>query len=772
MIAAPPAHSSEAKQLAVLLCHYDGIPKAEIGEQFAITRRWINKIIAKTNLQYVQEAVEMYKEAKKHYSEKVLQHTLFVDESVHTDLTPQDELVAPVISVFRDKTIHARFASQLRAKNDKIHSLKLRIASLEKHNSRLKELVSEMQSLPARIAPERSPEEESDILDEMLHLRQYDKYARRYSEKMLRFSYVLMTLSPRAYKFARKLLVLPSRSTIYSKFSGLTKEIKQCLTDLDKSYKLIEYFIDAQLIKCDRLTCCLGIDAFAFRLFLRQIASISEIREMLSKEQLERLGPLLEDRELMRRIQEVDDSDDDFEVELDEHDGRELTAERISQLFETYNSCFLYCLLPLNGEFPCFPLHLAPATNGMSKQYNIEVVNRLTQICRCYNIDVVYMAVDGDPGWSDKFLDMIDVVESKTRNGPVYDWALDVYKQSYEMGVHSTISDLLHVVKRARSRYIDHKISILSACDEATTNYEKVCEVLGINMALCDRSPLGRMRDFYPIELFTMRNVMCLLEAELFPDALYFTAFTLLLLAIRVPFWNMDLRLRMLNVAFLLMQEMVAELDRVKTLEGEDSPKITQRACASSDMVTFGERSMLNRILCTIISYCSAFQLSPKMLRTDALGTHIVEQFIGNGRHGGDSRWETILATFCQSTMRTVFLGMDNIRLTIPGRLKTAGFTNCIDGDLCIDGFDDGLIAKVLIHSLTPEGRVASDFAPNLEHVKWLFTQIDEAVRSRKSEIGQIWAPSPVTNSGIMARLCKGCLKHCTILDQGSTSGE
>ena len=769
MIAPCPHPSPEAKKLAVLLCHYDGIPKVEIAEHFVISPRWINKIIAKPELKYVKDAVALFKGAREKYREKIVRHTLLIDDSVHIDLTPRDEIAAPAVSALKDKTTNARFASQLKAKTQKIESLKLQIANLRKQNLRLRETLNEIQVSQGIAVPEVVTD---GILAEMVSLQGMNKYARRYSEKMLRFAYVFMTLSPRAYKFARKVLVLPSRSTIYSKFSGLTREIKECLTDLEKTYKLIVYFIDARMFTGERLTCCLGIDAFAFRLFLRQIASISAIRETLSPAQLERLGPLLEDKELTRRIQEIDDSDDEFEKELDEENACDLTPERISQLFETYNSCFLYCLLPLNSDFPCFPLHLSPASNGISRQCNIDVANALTKLCGQYNIDVVYIAVDGDPGWNDKFADMEDVVASEVRQGPVSEWALDVYKTAYESGTHCAIGDLLHIVKRARSRYIDHKISILSASPMACTNYEKVCSVLGVSMALCDKSPLGRMRDFYPVELFTMSNVLNLLRKGLFPDAFYFTAFTLLLLAIRVPFWNMTLRLKMLNLAFLLMNEMMDELDRVKVLDSEDSLKITQRACASCDMITFGERSTLTRILCTIVSYCAAFQVSREMLRTDALGTHIVEQFIGNGRHGGDSRWERILATFCQSTIRTVFLGMDNIRLSIPGRLKTAGFSLRTDGDLCIEDFDECLIAKVLVHSLTPEGRAASDFAPNLERVKSWFSQIDEAVRARKSEIGQIWAPSPVTNSGIMARLCKGCLKECTILDQGPVRGQ
>ena len=269
---------------------------------------------------------------------------------------------------------------------------------------------------------------ESDLIDEMVKLRNLDKHARRYSERMLRFAYVLYTLSPRAYKFAKSMLIIPSRSTVFNKYSGLTREIKSSLTDIEQAHKVIEYFVDANVIKGEKLTCCLGVDAFAFRLFLRQVASITKILNQLSPAQLEQLAPLLEDKELAMRIQTLnyDDEDlhDEFEECVGDVDCSQITDQRISQLFDVYNSCFLYCILPLNAEIPCFPIHLAPASHGMSTQENLETVQRLTTICAQYNIDVVYVAVDGDPGWNDKFADVTEILEGKPRKGYVDTWAL------------------------------------------------------------------------------------------------------------------------------------------------------------------------------------------------------------------------------------------------------------------------------------------------------------------------------------------------------------
>ena len=163
---------------------------------------------------------------------------------------------------------------------------------------------------------------------------------------------------------------------------------------------------------------------------------------------------------------------------------------------------------------------------------------------------------------------------------------------------------------------------------------------------------------------------------------------------------------------------MSEDLDRRQKIPHEkNGPKVTQRAGKDSDMVTYAERYAIDRLLCTIISYCCAFQMSRENLRTDALGTHIVEQMIGQGRHGRDSRWQRILATFTQSVLRTTFLATDGVELSNRGRLKTAGTRLLKEGDVAIEGFDEKIAARVLVHSLSPEGRVASDFESTINKV-------------------------------------------------------
>lgn len=754
-----------ARNLAILICYYSEVPKEEIATSFRICPRWVNQIISQEKQAYIEEAVKLSNAVKEEYTRRT--DTL--------NCSPGDRA---------DRTEKARIASQLGALKKQISALRLqvnRIVHVSKSDERdLPQEAGEEDSGPDSSNP---PEGSLTLLDEMVTLRERAKKGRRYSDRMFRFAYSMMTLSPRAYKFARKSLVLPTRSRVYEKFGGIITQLKRALTNLEDAHVILENFIDANLFLGERIVCCLGIDAFAFRLFLRQVATITKIKSELLPEQLERLTPLLEDKDLLTKIKELEDFEEEEDIEESDHieetncqgtdltNATQLTDERISELFEQYNSCFIYCLLPLNSSIPCFPIHLAPATHGMSKQQNIDTANRITALCSQYNIDVVYCAVDGDPGWNAKFDQFIEVVKSEWKpNVCMINWSCDVYRACYSNGVHLAVADLLHFLKRARGRFIDHTISVFSGDTKAATNYEAVCEALGPCMALSDRSQLGRMRDYYPVDLFTTRNWLTLLKKGLFCDAFYFAPFSLLLIVIRVPFLRMDFRLKLLNSVFILIAEIIADNHRRKQVTGNDddgSVKVTERACPSATMLTFAETGTLERIMSTIISYSCAFQHSPNQLRTDSLGTHIVEQMIGNGRHGGDTRWERILANFCQSVLRAIFMGIDGHSLTPSCRLPTAGCRLNASGDVSIDAFDDGLFTRVLMHSVTEAGRAVEGFQGELSLVISWIEQLDNTLRERQSEIGKLWLPNPVTNSAIMARLLKSSLTDYT---GGSTS--
>ena len=168
---------------------------------------------------------------------------------------------------------------------------------------------------------------------------------------------------------------------------------------------------------------------------------------------------------------------------------------------------------------------------------------------------------------------------------------------------------------------------------------------------------------------------------------------------------------------------------------------------------TFAEKMTLQKIFCTVISYGAGFQLFPDRLRTDSLGTHIVEQKIGQARQGMDNRWSRILSNISQSLLRSIILSSEGLQIGSSGRLKACGC--CLDdsADMTISDFDPVLLSRVMWHSLSEPGRATDCFAPSFERVARWLTIIGQTLEKRGSEIGKIWAPNPTTNSGILSRL-------------------
>ena len=676
---------------------------------------------------------------------------------------------------------HAVPNYQLAVSARKVKQLKARIHTLNLHNGKLHWTIDGLRErlafLEASVKqPAKQPETPTDerrtILEEMMALAQEHPNRRRYSEAFYRFCYVFSTLSPKAYNFARQRLTLPWTVSVWRHFSGAVRAMKESVTDLSSIHSILESFLEGRNPHCERIVAALCVDAFAFRLFLRQVASISAIRDGLSQAQLRSLEHLLENRELIKAIEDFSEEEDCNEDEnLEEMNHYAVTQNghadtQIDDLFDSFSHCFMYVLIPLDSTIPSITIHLSPASNGTANKEHVATLDEITKICANYNIEVVYMSADGDAGWNVKFHEMFDLIAGLW-DRPLFDIAETVQKLCLEEGIHMATTDLLHLLKRARGRYIDNTIVPLASQSEKT-DYERVSQLLG-GLAFVDKSQLGRMRDIYPIEMFSLRNVITLMHKQIFADAFYFLPFSILLIVIRVPFLRLDFRMQLLETVHLLFQqiydEILAHITRAKStvkeaeeeeeLHEDAGERVVQRPTQDCRLVTFAELVALERIICTIVSYASALQTHPASLRTDALGTHQVEQKIGQARHGMDNRWTRILSSITQSLMRSLILDVDGMDMHSVRRLKVAGCSLDGTGDFYIEGFDQSLVARVMTHAVSEAARVADDFQESFQLVLSWLQIIADVMDARGQEIGKIWMPNPAANSGIMARLMK-----------------
>ena len=745
---APGARLTLSDLIAIAFCHNSGMKSKAISEHFPVSDRHIRRLVAA-----FPEAHPEIHGAICLYNRVMASHTFIDSDVMNEDEAPMDESADQqflALDYARQKAVTRRLKANVKA-------LKLRVARLSaiRRKAELEKAELENADRDADDEGDQCVAESMPILHEMMMLSEVHPNGRRYSDSMMRFAYSLMTYSPTGYKFMRKVLILPSRS---QRYSCAVQRMKQSLTNIEESYHLLENF--KSFGQGPKVVCALGVDAFSFRLFLRRSSPLEEVRKRLTPEQLRVLSPILEDKELMA-IDTTDDSDS--EEESDEYLAdpfNDLTQENVNKLFDSYNSCFTYVVMPLNSQLPCLNIHLEPCSSGSANDSTVDVLERVIQKCEMYNIDVALIAADGDRGWNRKFDRVFEVLEKHPYTS-LGDLSLDVYELCRNDGVPLAVTDLLHYVKAARSRYIDHKIAVTLGNVEVQTSCEMAEDVLNVGLAISDRSQLGRMRDFYPLQLFTIKNVLLLLSNDMYADAYYFLPHAILLLVVRCPFFRMDFRMQLLTIAYLLFCEVYTDLSSHSRNMSEKTStmKATQRQSKFTDIRTFAEISSIRLILCTIVAFGAAFQLHSHDLRTDALGTHIVEQRIGLGRKDGDARWERILSRFSTSALRTLFQELDQIDVGVSKRLKVAGCRLSEEGDWTIDDFDVDLFSWVMVHSLSEAGRAEESFPLGMERVIIWLSMIQDVLNERQSEIGQVWMPNPAANSAIMARLMQSTLK-------------
>ena len=756
------AHLTETDQITIALCRNAKIRKKTLSKHFDVSVRQIERIDASFPVKFktINEALCAYNKLL-----DLEMQSLAEVEVSHLEISDPHSAAADSREQCTNH-VQARTVVMINQLKRQIRIDKLHLARLKAIRDRERaEQQGHCDSHP-EVSTEPS-EDDSNILEEIQHLATITPKARRYSDRLMRFAYCLMTYSPVAYKFIRSALPLPSRSQIYVRFSDLVAQMKQSLTNVDEVYRLVEDLgKHADHQASPKIVCTLGVDAFAFRLFLRPSAAISELRTKLRPRDIYTLSPILEDKELVRIFEEDEMSEEDWEEWPDPGES-EVYQQKIGELFNIYNSCFIFVLLPLDCDIPCITLHLEPASSGSANERTATILQQLVEKCALYNIDIPYIAADGDSAWNVKFHNVFSIMQ-KLRFNDFNNLAMDLYNECRARGIQLPITDPLHYVKSARSKYIRKVIAVTRADLNIQTDCTRAEELLQVGLALSDKSQIGKMRDYYPLELFTVSNVLKLLEAELYADAFFFAPHTLLLLAIRVPFFTLKFRLSLLGAAYLLFYEVYvdvsSEMPRSVQFSPEHStPKVTQRDTSESDMVTFAEVSALKRILCTLLAMGSALQIHPDNLRTDSLGTHIVEQKIGQGREDCDARWERILSRFSRNSLRTVCLELDGIEMAVPGRLKTAGCRVTSDADWEIPEFDALLFSRVFVHSLTEVGRAEESFASAFKSVKAWLTKIAEVVRDRVNEIGKVWMPNPAANSSIMARLLQSSLQSYQI---------
>lgn len=470
------------------------------------------------------------------------------------------------------------------------------------------------------------------------NMENFSRKSPRYSDTYYDIAALLYLSSPKTYRIARQMVVLPAVASIYRQYAAKFHETSEKILSLTKLHQSISEVTEtvAQLQRSGgnvNPVCTLGIDAFCFRSFS---------------------GTTLNAPAKKPVIQQI--------IETASHEGETSVVVEGSV---TYNYGFLFLLIPHDYRLPIKLVHLCATETGCYNASIARKADEIRKVTRAAGLHIWCKATDGDPGVSSDHNDFfLKCINGKSSN--FQKLVISVHKWLHEGDDRwAPIADPLHVLKNMRARMLAHTIMLYSGCP--TTSLESMRRVLNVGSALSDDSQIGKMRDAYVVSLFTFENVYKLMRAGHYVEACLLFPFACWTAVIFSDGIELQLRLFLVELAFQLIHSWYVEASSLV------AAGVRTRG-AANQVTTFCDSHYTRRILNTLVMFGVALTFGCENMRMDALGTHLVENSIGIARaSSNDPRYERIIQTYTHSEVKKEIAAKLGISLYVHGRVNHGG---------------------------------------------------------------------------------------------------
>ncbi|EAY12639.1 hypothetical protein TVAG_074670 [Trichomonas vaginalis G3] len=208
---------------------------------------------------------------------------------------------------------------------------------------------------------------------------------------------------------------------------------------------------------------------------------------------------------------------------------------------------FIFLGMPLKFGQPNVILHIIEHTNGESGKIIDKINSAIDEINKHIKVRVVI--TDGDPGYDknqDRFIEYI----SQAKNYEEMMSRAKAYLTDPDKIVW--INDIIHMSKLERTRLIDTTIKLLVDANnmQSVVDVNKIRECVDIGDALNDTTPLGAIKDKYPIAIFSISVLLELLKKQYINEALFIAPLALWYEAIRSESFESKTRLCLMKFAF------------------------------------------------------------------------------------------------------------------------------------------------------------------------------------------------------------------------------
>ncbi|KAK8834775.1 hypothetical protein M9Y10_040434 [Tritrichomonas musculus] len=332
---------------------------------------------------------------------------------------------------------------------------KSKIGSLNKNKEiyNLKQQIASFQSLVG--SNENKQEQEhiyNTFLNTILQNQNRKPEGRRYNDYFLSACTIAYIYGAKSYNFLRNFLPLPNETVLRDWFSPSINSFLEKVFDISKISDIIEIFIsENDLSKGFNAT--VAVEAAKFKEIKgdKLIQFLPECLKMIIPDAM-------------------------------------------------YNDIFVYYLQTVEINAKPFPIHIQLTENGNASLSTIKTISMIEQILSQKRICTRYVATDGDKQFDGIHDEFFKIIWNLISSGKSFQEIIEILINDDTIRI--PISDFYHSIKLLRSNFAKSGVMLN---DYATSKPEDIADSsYNLGKTLIDLSQTGKMKDHYPLTLFSI----------------------------------------------------------------------------------------------------------------------------------------------------------------------------------------------------------------------------------------------------------------------------
>ena len=415
--------------------------------------------------------------------------------------------------------------------------------------------------------------------------------------------------------------------------------------------------------------------------------------------------------------------------------------------------------------------HLSSSSDGRIHDLEMSKIIQILGKLQKFNFSPIFICADGETGLSkyhaeyfNKYIEpYIDKILDPNDEMTIID-LIHLIFSNFPHCPPLPILDILHACKSSRTRLINGNIFLNKFIPPILQ--EEIQMILELGSTITDMTSIGKMKDFYAINLFTFENVFKSFESENHGLTLYILIYTLVLESFRNPKINIQTRIDFCEASILFFFRFYKQINKISKKNKTEQfktqiqePHITQNNTKNSDGVIFASEKYLIKIIHSLLALRFVLDHHLLFLGIDRVTSHVVENFFGQNRFRchGNNHYDHVMHFFVEGAFDFFLVQEYNLGDKINQR-DNAGGTR-FDAKKWTIGFDCEFNTFEFVDIMFKYGTFENDeFQESInekaDEYMLLFVDLYEKLKESNAYKSNINEPSQLSGQSIFNRYC------------------